>query len=50
MNSGYNKLTSIAKEIGGIEGTKKLVNDARFDFLVSDILFTPFKFLTGQKI
>jgi len=50
VNSGYNKLTSIAKEIGGIEGTKKLVNDARFDFLVSDILFTPFKFLTGQKI
>lgn len=50
VNAGYEKIISLNAGQADISYVKKLVNDARFDFLLSDILFTPFKLFSTEKI
>lgn len=50
VNAGYSKLLSFRDSNSGLEEVRKTINDARFDFLLSDILFTPFKILPGKDI
>ena len=50
VNAGYEKLLQVKQGIGWLELIQKNVNNSRFDLLISDILFTPFKIFPGEKI
>lgn len=45
VNAGYAKLLSFSQSDSDFGEVRQTINDARFDFLLSDILFTPFKLL-----
>lgn len=49
ISSGYDNLTQISQE-KDIHSIHKIVDDARFDFFLSDILFTPFKLFPSKDI
>ncbi len=47
---GYQRLIEIKEKPHDIEFVKKQVNDAKFDFSISDIVFFPFSFLDTLQI
>lgn len=48
--SGYQKILNIRQESSNLEELSKNINNARFDFLLADILFTPFRLLPHQDV
>jgi hypothetical protein len=50
INSWYKKILSIKENSGDIEFVRKNINDARLDFILSDILFKPFLFIPNNNI
>ncbi|PID87500.1 hypothetical protein CSB07_00845 [Candidatus Gracilibacteria bacterium] len=50
VNSGYKKLISIKENPTDIIYVKKVLNDAKFDFLVGNTLFKPFLLLNNDSI
>ena len=50
IKSWYNNIISIKNNSSDIINTKRKINDAKFDFIVSDILYTPFKIIPNQNI
>lgn len=50
VNAGYWKLLEIKRWEVNLAWIQKNINNARFDLLLSDILFTPFKIFPGEKI
>ena len=50
VNNGYTILQDISHGGKSFDEIRKAVNQARFDFLVADILFTPFRFLNDDRI
>lgn len=50
VNSGYEKLLLVKAWGEELTQVQKNVNNARFDLLFADILFTPFKVFPGNKI
>lgn len=50
VNAWYEKILSVKNGNLNLNEIWKNINDARFDLLVSDILFFPFKVFSGQKI
>lgn len=43
VNAGYQKILSIRDTVWWVEEIQKNINNARFDLLLADILFTPFR-------
>ncbi len=50
VNAWYEKLFDAFTGTWDIQQAKHDVNDARFDFLVSDVFFTPFKIFWSEKV
>jgi len=50
INAGYEKILSIKDNSGDIEFIKKTVNNAKLDFIFSDILFKPFLLIPNKNI
>lgn len=50
VNSGYSKLLAVKEWSLSLIEIQKNINDARFSFFLSDILFSPFSYLPGEKI
>lgn len=50
VNSGYEKLILVKHGNLDFQEIHKNINNARFDFILSDILFTPFSFIPSVKI
>lgn len=50
VNAWYGKLSEIRSGNISVEDISKKVNDARFDLLIADMLFSPFRLLSGDKI
>jgi hypothetical protein len=50
VNAGYERLLEVKQWKGGLEQIQKSVNNARFDLLLSDVLFSPFKMFPWDKI
>ncbi len=50
VNAWYQKLLSIKDNTNGVESVQKNINNARFDLLLADILFTPFKLFWWETI
>lgn len=50
VNAGYEKLMSLKSWVSGLEDLQKKINNARFDLLIADTLFFPFRILPGEKI
>ncbi len=50
INAGYEKILSIRDNSWDIEYVKKTVNNAKLDFVLSDILFKPFLLIPNKNI
>lgn len=50
VNNGYKKLASIKDGAISFESVQKTINDAKFSFIFSDILFTPLSIIPNQSI
>lgn len=50
VNAWYTKLLSIKQWEISLDDISKNINNARLDFFIADILFTPFSFLPWEKI
>lgn len=48
--SWYEKILSIKNYSWDIEKTKKIINDAKLDFIIADILFKPFLLIPNKEI
>lgn len=50
VNAWYQKLLGIRENTQGLDAIQRDINNARFDLLLADILFTPFALLWGERI
>jgi len=50
VNSGYEKLMQVKEGNIGFTEIHENINNARFDFILSDILFAPFSLIPSEKI
>ena len=50
INSGYDKILSIKDNSWDIDFVKSSINNAKFDFIVWDILFKPFLMIPNENI
>lgn len=50
INSGYKKLIEIKKNSWDINLVTKNINDSKFDFILSEILYSPFTFIPNNNI
>lgn len=50
VNSWYQKLLMVKNGSLPLEEIQKNINDARFSFLIADVLFTPFQMIPWEKI
>jgi hypothetical protein len=50
VNAGYQKLLEVKNWSLALPEIQKNINNARFDLLLSDLLFIPFKLFPGEKI
>ncbi len=50
IKSWYSKILSIKDNITNIENSRKTINNAKLDFIISDILFKPFLLIDNENI
>ena len=50
VNNGYDKLISIKNWSWEFKTVQSIINDAKFSFILSDILFTPFSIIPNESI
>lgn len=50
VNSWYSKLVEVREGSISLWEIQRNVNNSRFDLFVSDVLFTPFRILPGEKV
>jgi len=50
VTSGYDKILGLQEKTSSVSWVRQDINNARFDFIVSDIFFTPFKLFSSHTI